>query len=103
MTREDAIKYLLKFAEDNKYYSDEMGFLSGLINTALSNPWHKASEELPKEDNDYLIAYRVNDYRLLDKIYMQTASFREKKWYPNAKYNGMQILAWMEIPEIKED
>lgn len=55
MTREQAIQHLLKFAEDNKYKSGEMGFLSGLINTALSNPWHKASEEQPTHFGDYLV------------------------------------------------
>lgn len=52
MTREEAIQNLLKFAEDNKYKSDEMGFLSGLIRVALRNPWHKVSEELPPVDTE---------------------------------------------------
>lgn len=56
------------------------------------NPWHKTSEELPKEGQHILSAHkmRTGDY------------MTEAIWYPEPGItNNMEY--WMEIPEIKEN
>lgn len=56
------------------------------------NPWHKVSEELPKEGKHILMAHtmRNGDYMI------------EAIWYPEPQITD-DMEYWMEIPEIKED
>ena len=55
-----------------------------------TNPWHKASEELPKEDVHILTATRT-----------QYGYAYEALWYPEPPETE-EMDWWMEIPEIKE-
>lgn len=55
------------------------------------NPWHKASEELPKEGQHILIAHKMRngDY------------MTEAIWYPELSITD-NMEYWMEIPEIEK-
>lgn len=66
------------------------------------NPWHKVSEELPKESGSYLVKYTIDSCSVL---YDGICHYNECRWI-NAHLLGngrISITHWMEIPEIKED
>lgn len=67
-----------------------------LADAHLKNPWHNASEELPKEDGIYIVMLGRNSFVCalgFDAI--------SKQW-SIAGYQS-DVKYWMEIPEIKED
>ena len=54
--------------------------------------WHKASEELPKDDTHILMAHK-----------MSNGNFRMQAiWYPEPQITD-DMEYWMPIPEIKEE
>lgn len=62
------------------------------------NPWHKVSEELPKNGGHYLC---MNENKHIVEL-----AFCGTKWVNSTQYFDVPldaVLYWMEIPEIKED
>lgn len=106
MTREEAIEYLVPLNEEFK----KLGFnrqLTIAIDALLSNPWHKASEELPTRFGDYLVVIKSQQFGRRCAL---------KCWYgypkdpfgdnPSKEWvleDDEIVTHWMEIPEIKEE
>lgn len=93
---------------DDIVWQDAKGITCGKVKEAfdmamdaLKNPWHKVSEELPKEDGVYLVKYSIGNYPI---TYPIVILYESGEWKNVRLEDGaVAITHWMEIPEIKED
>lgn len=98
MTREQATRILDDHSKWVKLYmSQEIGTA---IDTLLSNPWHKASEELPKEDGDYLVQH-FDEFDRLEFV-CGVYSFKHK-YFRTHGYVIKDVIYWMPIPVPKSE
>lgn len=75
------------------------GFLDGFARGLYegSNPWHKASEELPEEDGIYIVMLGRNSFVCALEFDAISKQWSIAGYQSDVKY-------WMEIPELpKED
>lgn len=109
MIREEAFEYARRIR--NKTKDASVIVLDGeCIDAILSNPWHKASEELPEvpEKKKYVKVLTTlhhgsgYDFRIL--YFHKDFGFSTHKEYQNAYYKDRKAgcAHWMYIPEIKE-
>lgn len=111
MTREEKAQ---EFARNCAEYNNLPIEVEHLLHTAFiagyneredeeKNPWHKASEELPKESGSYFVKYTIDSCSV---PYDGICRYYECRWI-NAHRLGngrIHITHWMPIPELpKED
>lgn len=73
-----------------------------VIDAILTNPWHKVSENLPKEDGVYLVKYSIGNYPI---TYPIVILYESGEWRNSHRLGdgAVTITHWMEIPELSEE
>lgn len=73
-----------------------------VIDAILSNPWHKASEERPKDGQLVLISNPAIQFAIFNKLFLPVLRIgrrfeaSDNRMYANVEY-------WMEIPELPKE